>query len=92
MSDSYLNWPFFERRHSVIAKDIVAWAGENCSSVDDSDVDVACRELVRRLGADGWLKHTAPGDWYESLIPNSRKVVLDDTGHSAMIERPRSAR
>jgi hypothetical protein len=26
---------------------------------------------------------------FERLIPNSRKVVFDDTGHSAMMERPR---
>ena len=25
---------------------------------------------------------------YEELIPNARKVVIDDTGHCAMIERP----
>jgi len=27
-------------------------------------------------------------DLYEQLIPDSRKVILEDTGHMAMIERP----
>ena len=27
-------------------------------------------------------------DEFEHLIPNSRKVLFEDTGHTAMIERP----
>ncbi|MGA9122227.1 MAG: acyl-CoA dehydrogenase family protein, partial [Pseudolabrys sp.] len=34
----------------------------HCAHIDHSDVDAACRELVHKLGRDGWLKHTAPGD------------------------------
>jgi pimeloyl-ACP methyl ester carboxylesterase len=38
---------------------------------------------------DMLVPHSDAGE-YERLIPNSRKVVLDDTGHSAMMERPRT--
>src|SRR5690242_8833736 len=61
MDESYLNWPFFDERHRALAKDISAWALEHCGSVEHGDVDATCRRLVRELGQDGWLNHTAPG-------------------------------
>jgi pimeloyl-ACP methyl ester carboxylesterase len=30
----------------------------------------------------------ADADEYERLIPSSRKILLDDTGHVPMLERP----
>jgi acyl-CoA dehydrogenase len=63
MSDrTFLNWPFFEERHRTLAGEIDAWAVKNVAHVDHHDVDKACRGLVAKLGRDGWLKHTAPGD------------------------------
>ena len=58
---SYLAWPFFEPRHRALAETLDAWAAVNVTGIDHHDVDAACRELVVRLGRDGWLKHTAPG-------------------------------
>ncbi|MFB4204566.1 acyl-CoA dehydrogenase family protein [Arhodomonas sp. KWT2] len=56
MSDrSFLDWPFFEARHRAHAADLDAWAREAVTGLDESDVDATCRELVRRLGAGGWL-------------------------------------
>ena len=40
-------------------------------------------------GSDDMLVPDSDADQFERLIPQSRKVVLDDTGHSAMMERPR---
>src|SRR6476660_7464985 len=57
---SFLRWPFFEERHRALADRLEIWAAQHCAHVDHRDVDAACRELVRNLGRDGWLKHTAP--------------------------------
>ncbi|MEO5758157.1 MAG: acyl-CoA dehydrogenase family protein [Mesorhizobium sp.] len=55
---SFLNWPFFEDRHRVLAERLDAWCTKNLPVAHD-DVDAACRELVAKLGKDGWLKATA---------------------------------
>jgi acyl-CoA dehydrogenase len=55
---SFFNWPFFEERHRLLAAATDAWC-RSCLPVAHDDVDAACRELVAKLGRDGWLKHTA---------------------------------
>jgi acyl-CoA dehydrogenase len=60
MDRTFLQWPFFEERHRTLAAQIHGWCGKNLP-VDHKDVDAACRGLVKKLGADGWLNHTAPG-------------------------------
>jgi acyl-CoA dehydrogenase len=55
---SYLRWPFFEDRHRALAEAIERWSAAHLP-VDHGDVDAACRDLVRALGRDGWLKHSA---------------------------------
>jgi acyl-CoA dehydrogenase len=57
---SFLAWPFFEDRHRAFHAALEDWCGRNLP-VGHADVDAACRELVARLGRDGWLAHTAPG-------------------------------
>lgn len=59
---SFLRWPFFEERHRALVSELETWAGKHCAHVDQGDVDAACRELVHKLGRDGWLRHTAPGE------------------------------
>jgi acyl-CoA dehydrogenase len=55
---SFLTWPFFEDRHRALAVAIEEWC---CSHlpVDHGDIDAACRELVTKLGRDGWLELSA---------------------------------
>jgi acyl-CoA dehydrogenase len=55
---SFLDWPFFEERHRLLAAAIDAWCLSNLPVAHD-DVDIACRELVAKLGRDGWLEHSA---------------------------------
>ncbi|MDX8493526.1 acyl-CoA dehydrogenase family protein [Mesorhizobium sp. VK22B] len=55
---SFLSWPFFEDRHRQLAEQLDAWCAKNLP-VDHHDVDGACRELVAKLGRDGWLQPTA---------------------------------
>ena len=40
-------------------------------------------------GSEDMLVPRSDASQFERLIPNSRKVVFGDTGHSAMMERPR---
>jgi acyl-CoA dehydrogenase len=56
---SFLTWPFFDARHRELAAAIERWCAANLPA-DHSNVDAACRDLVARLGRDGFLTHTAP--------------------------------
>lgn len=61
MSDnSWLDWPFFEERHTVLATELDAWCQRALQNIDHSDTDAACRHLVSRLGAGGWLQMAVP--------------------------------
>ncbi len=55
---SFLDWPFFEPRHRQLSDELEAWCAANLPA-DHDDVDAACRDLVARLGRDGWLDYTA---------------------------------
>jgi acyl-CoA dehydrogenase len=54
---SFLDWPFFEDRHRLLAAAIEEWSRSNLP-VAHGDVDAACRGLVAKLGRDGWLEHS----------------------------------
>jgi acyl-CoA dehydrogenase len=59
---SYLGWPFFEERHRALARELEQFAASGLSGLghgagDDAAIDAACREIVRRLGQAGLLKH-----------------------------------
>lgn len=54
---TFLTWPFFGDRHRDLAKRLDTWAQATLSNIDHTDTDQACRDLVARLGADGWLQH-----------------------------------
>jgi acyl-CoA dehydrogenase len=56
---TFLAWPFFTDRHRALADEIERWSAANLP-VDHSDVDKACRDLVARLGGNGFLAPTAP--------------------------------
>ena len=49
--------------------------------------EIGCPTLIV-WGAEDMLVPVSDADEFERLIPNARKVVFDDTGHTAMIERP----
>jgi len=62
-----LKWPFFEDRHRAWAEKLGTWATANLAHVDHTDVDAACRKLVRTLGEAGVLAVTAPSEGNEEL-------------------------
>jgi pimeloyl-ACP methyl ester carboxylesterase len=49
--------------------------------------EIGCPTLIV-WGADDRLVPRRDADVFEELIPDSRKVVFEDTGHVAMLERP----
>jgi acyl-CoA dehydrogenase len=67
MSDAtFLDWPFFEDRHRKLARALDEWAGREIPALvenADTDVDSACRNLVRALGRDGWLRVCVPAPY-----------------------------
>jgi len=71
----HLALPFFDDAHRDLAQRLSAWAP--VQEVDERDDRVACREWVRRLGADGWLRYCVPavhGGALERL--DSRALVI----------------
>jgi acyl-CoA dehydrogenase len=76
---SFLRWPFFEERHRALADRLEIWAAQHCAHVDHRDVDAACRELVRNLGRDGWLKHTAPAEGPSDKIDVRTLALVRET-------------
>ncbi|MFG5777160.1 acyl-CoA dehydrogenase family protein [Comamonas sp. J-3] len=58
---SYLQWPFFATAHARLATELDAWAAQNAAHVHSDDNDADCRQLVRALGAAGWLRHAVAG-------------------------------
>ncbi|WP_346891733.1 acyl-CoA dehydrogenase family protein [uncultured Roseibium sp.] len=59
---SFLNWPFFEPRHRLLAEQADAWADAKLAAIDHSDTDAACRALVAAMGDAGYLQHTGAED------------------------------
>ncbi len=57
---SFFDLPFFEDSHRAFAVELRAWAGSQAEEGGDRDVDTLCREYVRALGADGWLRFAVP--------------------------------
>jgi acyl-CoA dehydrogenase len=56
---TFLAWPFFDDKHKILAQQLDDWASQNLVTIDHSDTDQACRNLVSTLGAGGWLQNAA---------------------------------
>lgn len=78
---SFLEWPFFDDSHRRLADDLEAWcAAELREPPDEEDVDGACRDLVRGLGAAGWLRYCVPashGGVHERLDVRSLALIRE---------------
>ncbi|HEX8308844.1 MAG TPA: acyl-CoA dehydrogenase family protein [Allosphingosinicella sp.] len=59
---SFLEWPFFDECHCELAESLERWCDAELSDEEPEDLDLACRDLVRRLGDGGWLKHCVPDE------------------------------
>jgi acyl-CoA dehydrogenase len=75
MSDqSFLDWPFLDETHRLVAAEAEEWAASNLRAVPhgETDVDAACKSLARRMGASGLLRHCLP----EEGQPEVRSLCL----------------
>jgi acyl-CoA dehydrogenase len=59
---SYLDWPFLTADHRSLKTELDQWCAANSALLDPgtSDLDAACRGLVKLLGEGGWLALTVP--------------------------------
>jgi alkylation response protein AidB-like acyl-CoA dehydrogenase len=79
-----LDWPFFTDAHRELAAKLDKWARqeitEGIAGSDESDVDKACRSVVKKLGRAGWLKYTVPaayGGAHEKLDVRSLCIARE---------------
>ena len=54
---TWLDWPFLEPKHRELAQQVQAWCERELHPEPAGGIDAACRALVQRLGAAGWLRH-----------------------------------
>ena len=87
MDQTFLSWPFFEDSHRALARDLAHWCEreiEPLEGQEDEDLDGTCREIVRRLGADGWLRH-AVADSAKGLDVRSLCLIRETLGRTSGI-------
>ena len=78
-STHHLQLPFFDAVHRTLASNLVPWAAGQ--HVDETDDRAACREWVKRLGADGWLRYCVPAEFGGALprLDSRALVILRET-------------
>ncbi|HEY0053365.1 MAG TPA: acyl-CoA dehydrogenase family protein, partial [Caulobacteraceae bacterium] len=63
---SFLTWPFFDDRHRAFAAELDAWCAAEIAPLEgdhaEDQLDDACREILRRLAAGGWLQNAVPSE------------------------------
>lgn len=74
---SFLDWPFFEAKHKTLALELEDWCETNLTDEHSYDTDEACRELVKKLAAGGWLMYSAPlADQYGEVKLDVRSLCI----------------
>lgn len=79
---SFLDWPFLDDSHRDLALRLDEWCARVLGPLPHSedDIDGQCRELVRLLGAGGWLRYAVPsshGGMFESLDVRSLCLIRE---------------
>jgi acyl-CoA dehydrogenase len=88
MSDrTFLSWPFFTGEHRRLAGELDVFVRDEIAPGPhgERDVDAACRDLVRRLGAAGLLRLTVPaphGGVHERLDVRSLCLARETLGRA----------
>jgi acyl-CoA dehydrogenase len=73
---AHLDLPFYDDGHRALAQSLWAWA-QALPPVDHEDTDHACRQLVRQLGAAGFLRYCVPAAYGGALpVLDSRSLCL----------------
>jgi acyl-CoA dehydrogenase len=77
---SFLDWPFFDESHRRLGAELDGWCRSELGDDHETDVDEACRTLVRKLGAGGWLRYCVPaayGGVHEHLDVRSLALIRE---------------
>lgn len=83
MDSATLDWPFFTDSHRELAAKLEEWTRREITDSiagTSSSVDAACRAVVRKLGAAGWLRYTVPaayGGIHEKLDVRSLCIARE---------------
>ena len=88
---SFLDWPFFEDHHRMLAANLDAWALTTLPAIMETpsahtDADATCRALVKALGAGGWLRYCVPaayGGMFENLDVRSLCIIRETLARHA---------
>jgi acyl-CoA dehydrogenase len=87
---SFLSWPFFTDAHRTLARDFDSWCEREIAPLEgqeDQDLDGTCREIVRRLGAGGWLWHAVALDSTTPMDVRSLCLIRETLGrHSGIAD------
>lgn len=84
MDLTYLDWPFFEGSHRVLAPSVAGWRDGDLQLEPDEDPGAACRSYVEQLGRAGWLAYTVPsafGGATEPLDVRSICLIRETLGY-----------
>jgi acyl-CoA dehydrogenase len=77
ISREWLDWPFFEPRHREVCEGLDRFVMSGClDAVDHTDVDGACRRLVRALGAAKLLDCAVAAPEGDVTTIDSRSICL----------------
>ena len=80
MTDDFLEWPFFDERHRALRTKLRPWVRDHLAGIDDSDHRKACKVLVERLAAGGFLDYSVPKSG-NSLDVRSLCVIRETLAH-----------
>ena len=91
MSDdprAHLGWPFFDDVHRKMAADLATWAPKAMApfAEAESNVDAACRAIVKQLGENDWLRYCVPsshGGAFAKLDVRALCLVREGLGQVA---------
>lgn len=87
---SFLDWPFLDDGHRRLADALDAWCARDIPHAHGQDVDAECRELVRRLGAGGWLRYCVPaayGGVHDAIDVRSLAIIRETLArHSGLAD------
>ena len=74
---AHLALPFFDESHRTLARELDLWSVQHLQNIDHQDTDAACRNLVKALGAAGFLRHCVPREFGgASAALDSRALVV----------------
>jgi acyl-CoA dehydrogenase len=70
-ANPFLDWPFFDAAHRALGAELNAWAKKNLDAnahpESRAEVDAACVQLVRKLGAAGFTRYCVRAEFGGAL-------------------------